>query len=159
MGLRPFAQEESASPACMQHPSLQFGRTVTSGYFHFGRYYYIQWLDGSNGDVYQVQHARTREFTERIRSIVAPYLIAGVPMFTHRTMMGVFPSLQSAYVVLILPRVVMFLASLAVDGAVYFEANDFDLDRKMALILCSTSYVTIGVQCTNFHKFLRNIFL
>ncbi|KAK3102616.1 hypothetical protein FSP39_012681 [Pinctada imbricata] len=38
MGVRPGAQEESASPACMQHPSLQFGRIVTSGYFHYGRY-------------------------------------------------------------------------------------------------------------------------
>ncbi|KAK3089569.1 hypothetical protein FSP39_004690 [Pinctada imbricata] len=38
MGVRPDTQEESASPACMQHPSLQFGRIVTSGYFHFGRY-------------------------------------------------------------------------------------------------------------------------
>ncbi|KAK3108825.1 hypothetical protein FSP39_016599 [Pinctada imbricata] len=38
MGVRPGAQEELASPACMQHPSLQFGRTVTSGYFHFGKH-------------------------------------------------------------------------------------------------------------------------
>ncbi|KAK3100996.1 hypothetical protein FSP39_000087 [Pinctada imbricata] len=40
IGVRPGAQEESASPACMQHTSLQFGRCVTSGYFHFGRYMY-----------------------------------------------------------------------------------------------------------------------
>ncbi|KAK3105568.1 hypothetical protein FSP39_000734 [Pinctada imbricata] len=38
MGVRPGAQEEQASPACVQHPSLQFGRTVTSGSFHFGRH-------------------------------------------------------------------------------------------------------------------------
>ncbi|KAK3098219.1 hypothetical protein FSP39_017347 [Pinctada imbricata] len=49
MGVRPGAQEESASPACMQHPSLRCGRIVTSGYFHFGRYKYIRWLDVSNG--------------------------------------------------------------------------------------------------------------
>ncbi|KAK3083423.1 hypothetical protein FSP39_022292 [Pinctada imbricata] len=37
-GVRPGAQDGSASPACMQHPSLQFGRIVTSGYFYVGRY-------------------------------------------------------------------------------------------------------------------------
>ncbi|KAK3098639.1 hypothetical protein FSP39_021476 [Pinctada imbricata] len=30
---RPGAQEEEASPACMQHPQLQFGRTVTSDFY------------------------------------------------------------------------------------------------------------------------------
>ncbi|KAK3103399.1 hypothetical protein FSP39_018940 [Pinctada imbricata] len=38
MGVRPGTQEESATPACMQHPQLLFGRIVTSDYFHFGRY-------------------------------------------------------------------------------------------------------------------------
>ncbi|KAK3085856.1 hypothetical protein FSP39_009686 [Pinctada imbricata] len=38
MGVRPGAQEELTSPACMQHQPLHFGRTVTSGYFHFGRH-------------------------------------------------------------------------------------------------------------------------
>ena len=37
MGVRSGAQEESASPACMQHQPLQFGRIVTTSYFHFGR--------------------------------------------------------------------------------------------------------------------------
>ncbi|KAK3089466.1 hypothetical protein FSP39_003857 [Pinctada imbricata] len=48
VGVRPGAQEESSSPACMQHPPFLFGRIVTSGYFHFGRYNHILWFDSSN---------------------------------------------------------------------------------------------------------------
>ncbi|KAK3100109.1 hypothetical protein FSP39_014924 [Pinctada imbricata] len=54
--MRPDAQEESASLACMQHPSLQFGRNITSGYFNFGRYKFILWLDGSNGLRQNITH-------------------------------------------------------------------------------------------------------
>ncbi|KAK3093560.1 hypothetical protein FSP39_017309 [Pinctada imbricata] len=49
MGVRAGAQDESASPVFMQHPALQYGRIVTFGYFHFGRYKYIRRFDGSNG--------------------------------------------------------------------------------------------------------------
>ncbi|KAK3091527.1 hypothetical protein FSP39_020527 [Pinctada imbricata] len=75
MGVRQGAQEESASPACMQHPSLQFGRTVTSGYFHFGRYKFCADAEVSDKENYPT-FARTKPTDSQVSQSVVSVLKA-----------------------------------------------------------------------------------
>ncbi|KAK3102962.1 hypothetical protein FSP39_015315 [Pinctada imbricata] len=88
MGLRPGAQEESASSVCMQHPPLQFGRIVTSGYFNFGRYKFIRWEKSQldENEDFMIFHQYTDQLTNTLIGAVCE--VAGAPLATVLEIFG-----------------------------------------------------------------------
>ena len=69
--------------------------------------------------------------------------MAGLPLYAQRILMQYFPYFNSSYWTLVLPRIVMFLSSLSIDGTVYYLARIFSLDRGLSVGLAASSYVVV----------------
>lgn len=81
--------------------------------------------------------------TSPIRSVTIPFTVLGPPLLLFRFVTSFFPGLETSYLALVLPRLVMVLLSLVTDLSLYYMCTCLDLNAWMALVFLSSSYVTL----------------
>lgn len=101
------------------------------------------------GDVFGFEVERTWEFnkTNPVRSIVLPHLLYGPPFYMLKWLCYVIDaepcSLLNAYVLLILPRLVMALLSVCCDCLIYSLAEKLKASPKRVSLIFASSYVAL----------------
>ncbi|KAJ8308359.1 hypothetical protein KUTeg_013233 [Tegillarca granosa] len=114
-----------------------------SGYIHPDEFF--QTTEIIAGDILEIDVYRPWEFNSSnpIRSIVLPYAVFGIPFKVQKRISSCCSFLSESYLSLVLPRILTALFSLVTDYVLFKLCKYFYIDAGKALLLLSSSYVTL----------------
>ncbi|XP_071084498.1 GPI mannosyltransferase 4-like [Haliotis cracherodii] len=123
-----------------------------SGYLHPDEFF--QTTEVVAGDILDVQHHRTWEFTweNPIRSILLPYAAYGPVLFLLRLL-----NLATPCLVLVLPRLVISIAGIIVDSCTFDLCRKYNNNGYTSMLLYSTSYVAWTYMTHTFSNSIETI--
>ncbi|XP_067669654.1 GPI mannosyltransferase 4-like [Haliotis asinina] len=123
-----------------------------SGYLHPDEFF--QTTEVVAGDILDVQHQRTWEFTweNPIRTILLPYAAYGPVLFLLRVL-----NLATPCLVLVLPRLVISVAGIIVDSCTFDLCRKYNNRGYTSMLLYATSYVAWTYMTHTFSNSIETI--
>ncbi|XP_060070644.1 GPI mannosyltransferase 4-like [Ylistrum balloti] len=122
---------------------------------------FFQTVEVVAGDILGLDTYTPWEFnsTSPIRSVTLPFTILGPPLLLFNFFTHHFPILETSYLILVLPRLVMVLLTVVLDLSVYYMCQCLNLNEWMGLMLVSSSYVTLTYLTRTFTNSFETTFL